>query len=407
MSDIRKRTGAKGTTYQVRYPSQAAKSGYAYATFETRKEAIDFRENAAARNTTFAPRSPDIRTVADGLQKWLDVCEKEGRNGRDPVTSETLKHYNWRVAHIKRYPWPKPLRDLTTPDVVEFRSWLLRNFSVDVSRKLLKSFHSMVLELITRGILDRDIVVGVSIRGTSRYDEPVVIPTEAEVLCLLSAADRLANSKNRQTQKTWERYRPILYLAADTGMRPQEYLVLPEFNLLDASVKVDRALESSGLKISVTKTPAGRRLIPISPDARDMARHYSGKHGVPAKLNTHSLLFPTSSGSWQDTRNWRHRGFHAVCEEAGLIDVVEKDGVTVERARYSPYSLRHFYASMLIDQNVNLKRIQALMGHEKIETTLNYYGHLIERKEAEAEKRPGMISVLNRKGCGESVASPL
>ena len=33
MSDIRKRTGSKGTTYQVRYPSEAAKSGYAYETF--------------------------------------------------------------------------------------------------------------------------------------------------------------------------------------------------------------------------------------------------------------------------------------------------------------------------------------------------------------------------------------
>jgi integrase len=39
MSDIRRRTGAKGTTYQVRYASKAAKTGYAYATFETRKEA--------------------------------------------------------------------------------------------------------------------------------------------------------------------------------------------------------------------------------------------------------------------------------------------------------------------------------------------------------------------------------
>lgn len=405
MSDIRKRTGAKGTTYQVRYPSPSARSGYAYASFETRKEAIEFRENAFARNAR-AARTPGIETVADGLQKWLDVCEKEGRNGRDPVTTETLKHYRWRVAHINRYEWPKPLRELITPDVVEFRSWLLRNFSVDVARKLLKSFHSMVLELITRGILDRDIVVGVSIRSSSRYDEPVVIPTEAEVLALLSAADRLANSKNKQTQRVWERYRPILYLAADTGMRPQEYLVLPEFNLLDASVRIDRALESSGLKISVTKTPAGRRLVPVSSHTRDMARHYSAKHGVAASDNIHSLLFPTSSGHWMDTRNWRHRGFRAACEEAGLIDVVEERGVNVEKPRYSPYCLRHFYASMLIDQNINLKRIQTLMGHEKIETTLNYYGHLIERKEAASMKQTGMVSMLARKTCGESVASP-
>jgi len=29
--------------------------------------------------------------------------------------------------------------------------------------------------------------------------------------------------------------------------------------------------------------------------------------------------------------------------------------------------LRHFYASMLIDQRINLKRIQTLMGHRNIQ----------------------------------------
>lgn len=45
MADIRKRTGSKGTTYQVRYASPEAKSGYAYATFDTLKEARQFRES--------------------------------------------------------------------------------------------------------------------------------------------------------------------------------------------------------------------------------------------------------------------------------------------------------------------------------------------------------------------------
>src|SRR4051794_17413340 len=35
MADIRKRIGGRGTTYQVRYPSKATKSGYAYKTFLT------------------------------------------------------------------------------------------------------------------------------------------------------------------------------------------------------------------------------------------------------------------------------------------------------------------------------------------------------------------------------------
>ena len=49
MSDIRKRVGKKGNTYQVRYPSKATKSGYAFATFDTRKEALAFVESGRAR----------------------------------------------------------------------------------------------------------------------------------------------------------------------------------------------------------------------------------------------------------------------------------------------------------------------------------------------------------------------
>jgi integrase len=391
MSDIRKKIGAKGTTYQVRYPSKAAKSGYAYATFKTRKEALAFRDNS--HNLQSARHfSSEIRTVKQGLQKWLDVCEKEGRDGRHPVTKSTLKHYEWRRDHILRYDWQKDLPELTTPDAIEFRSWLLRNFSRDVAAKLLLSFHSMVFELLTRGVLTHDFVRGVSILGSTRHDAPAVIPTEQDVRALLAAADRLANSKNKQIQDSWERYRPMLYLATDSGMRPQEYVVVPDYNFKDGGVTVDRALEKGGKKIANTKTPAGRRFIELSAHVTEMVEHYR-KHKTVK--NDHNLVFPTSSGHWQSIDNWRARGFYYACEAAGLMETVEKDGEEVEKPKYSPYDLRHFYASMLIEKKVNLKRIQRLMGHEKIETTLNVYGHIIERVEVAAEKRTGMLASLS------------
>jgi integrase len=96
MADIRKRKGSKGITYQVRYPSKATKSGYAYKTFATAKQAGEFREDSGARNTT-RPRSSEITTVEQAVQRWLDVCEHEGRDGRDPVSPATLELYNRKV----------------------------------------------------------------------------------------------------------------------------------------------------------------------------------------------------------------------------------------------------------------------------------------------------------------------
>src|SRR6201988_4633190 len=140
---------------------------------------------------------------------------------------------------------------------------------------ILSIFHSMILEMVFRGVLLHDVAARVSIRERSRYEEPVVIPSEKEVMALLAAADKLANSKNRQTQRTWERYRPILYLAADSGMRPQEYLAVADPNVKDKRVEVSRAIERSGKKLSVPKTAAGRRVLDLTPDVYRMVRSYA------------------------------------------------------------------------------------------------------------------------------------
>ena len=87
------------------------------------------------------------------------------------------------------------------------------------------------------------------------------------------------------------------------------------------------------------------------------------------------------------------------------METVEEEGKAVVRPKYKPYDLRHFYASMLIDQRVNLKRIQTLMGHRNIQTTLNVYGHLIERAEAASQERTSVLMSLKREYCGESVAN--
>ena len=341
-------------------------------------------------------------TVPDAIDKWLDICEKEGTDGNEPVTDFTLKSYQYFASFMKAYPWPKDLQNLLPPDIVEFRSWLLNNCtSRYLARKSLTYFHTVLSEMALRGYVSANVASGINISSTSRYEQPVTPPTLEDFYALLSAADRLANSKNRQIARAWERYRPMLHLACDTGMRPGEYIALPRANVTRTEVKVDRALERAGHKISVTKTPAGWRWINLSPETADMVIHYADNHGIE---NDYDLVFPTATGRWQAVSNWRRLGFAAVCFEAGLVEEVERNGKKVERAKYSPYDLRHFYASMLIEQRVNLKRIQKLMGHSNITTTLNIYGHLIERSEESEEAKVGLLARIDRNSCGKSVA---
>lgn len=400
MADIRKRTGSKGTTYQVRFACAGTKSGYAYKTFDTLKEARAFHESGSIPTRGKLP-SRDAISVAEATNLWLRICEKEGMNGRDPVTLYTLKNYEYRADFIKNYAWPRDVADLTTPDVVAFRSWLLGEASRVVASKVLSSFHSVMKEMTVRGIIAHNPAMGITVRADSRYQEPVNIPSKQDVAALLSAADRLANSKNKLTAQTWRRYRPMLYLAVDSGMRPQEYIAVSRSALRDNGIYVDRAVEGGGTEISVTKTPAGRRFIELSPETIALVRHYADEHAVK---NDYDLIFPAENGRWQCRRNWQRRGFNVACEEAGLVETVEVDGEKVEQVKYRPYDLRHFFASMLIEKKINLKKIQSLMGHSNIETTLNVYGHLLEDGQREKISTIGMLSEIRGNSCGEFVA---
>src|SRR5690606_3456986 len=109
MADIRKRTGKKGTNYQVRYPSNTTSSGYAFATFNTLKEARYFTENLGSMKDV--PGGVTM-TIPEAVRRWLDICEKIGRDGREKVEPETLKEYQRRARVMSEYSWPKALHEI-------------------------------------------------------------------------------------------------------------------------------------------------------------------------------------------------------------------------------------------------------------------------------------------------------
>ena len=400
MSDIRKRTGSKGTTYQVRYASATTAAGYAYETFSTLKEARAFTENIGSLKH---PTSGKKLKVTDAVERWLDICEKIGRDGREKIEPETQKEYERRAKVMKQYAWTKPVHQLEPADIVQFRSWLLENKTRDLARRTLSSFHSVLIEMKQQGHLKEDPAAGVTIRSGGRYDEEdaeVEIPSDQELRDILAATKTL-QSKNEYMAECWARYRPMIYLAAFSAMRPSEYRGLPWPNVSSGQILVKQRADKTGI-IGPVKSKAGRRSLYVSTVVTDMIFEWQDR----CPKSDYDLVFPTQSGKPIALNNFNLGAWAPLMREAGLMVSGTKDGKEFLRPKYTPYCLRHYQASKLIEKNKDAKYIQTFMGHSDIKITYNTYGHLMkEREDAHKGTAEEIASDLLGISCGAFVAT--
>ncbi len=380
MADIRKRTGSNGTNYQVRYPSKNTKSGYAYATFDTLKEARAFTENLGGLKHIAGGRKV---TVPEAVQIWLDTCDKIGRDGREKVETTTHVEYQRRGSIMKAYAWEKHLHELEASDVVHFRNWLLQHKSRDLARRTLSSFHSVIIEMRLQGLIKDDPAAGITIRADGRYEEDdreIRIPTDEEVRALLKAADAMGEG-SEQLAKAWRRYRPMIYLAVFSGMRPSEYRGLAWSNIAIDRVHVRQRADRLN-QIGPVKSRAGRRTIYLPEAVGRMVMDW--RQHCPA--STLGLVFPTAHGKPMALNNFARRCWEPLMKAAQLMELDPDGEDGAMRPRFTPYGLRHYFASKLIAKGEDLKFIQTSMGHADIQITLNVYGHLLKDKEARHQR---------------------
>lgn len=71
-------------------------------------------------------------------------------------------------------------------------------------------------------------------------------------------------------------------------------------------------------------------------------------------------LFPGQNPVNHLTTRHLNRVFHAACEDAGIDKPVNL------------HSLRHSFATHLLEQKVDIRVIQVLLGHKKLDTTARY-----------------------------------
>jgi integrase len=157
---------------------------------------------------------------------------------------------------------------------------------------------------------------------------------------------------------------PLVVFAAETGLRPEEWIALERRDVLrDAgAVLVERVVTDGRLK-PYGKTARSRRRVPLTPRALDAVER------VPPRLDTR-IVFPAARGGYIGLDSWRSREWYPALEAAGLD-------------RRGPYALRHTFVTNALAAGVPIFDVARYAGTSvlMIERT---YGHLAKGSETHA-----------------------
>ena len=147
--------------------------------------------------------------------------------------------------------------------------------------------------------------------------------------------------------------RVLLSLGYGCGLRAGEVVRL-KVKHIDSAQKIIRVEQSKGRK---------DRHVMLSPETLDLLRQWwkarPSQHDAQTLLQER-WLFPGRTAGKPMTTRQLSRLFHEAADAAGI-----KKNVTL-------HALRHSFATHLLERGTDIQIIQALLGHDKLDTTARY-----------------------------------
>ena len=180
--------------------------------------------------------------------------------------------------------------------------------------------------------------------------------TEDDVLSLLEAPDVTSNYGLRD--------RTMLELMYATGLRVSELveLTVSEVNLRQGVVRV--------------RGKGGKdRLVPVGATALAWIEQYldESRPDLLAGKAVTDVLFPSNRAKAMTRQTFWH-----LIKKYALVADISKP--------LSPHTLRHAFATHLINHGADLRVVQLLLGHTKIDSTVRYLGVEVDDALAIAEQ---------------------
>jgi len=347
-------------------------------TFRRESEARSWRadQKRAADKGALRSTTRDGRSLAEALAQFVTGMRQGAvrPKRRERYKPNTIRSYDQSVrVHIA----PAPIGSLK---VEEVRRRDLQDFADELLASGLGggtvSNIFNPIQAFYRRAIDRE---ELSYNPSERIDLPVGqaarpkrIASPAEAAALLGALDPVD--------------RPIWATAFYAGLRRGELQALRVCDLdFDADlIAVERGWDQFEGEIE-PKSRAGRRLVPLLAILRSYLEGHLASTGREADDlvfgRTPEQAFYAATVDGRAKRAWRRANTQERWDareegrEPKLLDLI------------TLHHCRHTFASLLIDSGANPKAIQEFMGHSKIQTTFDVYGHLLPGARDEVRRR--------------------
>jgi site-specific recombinase XerD len=174
--------------------------------------------------------------------------------------------------------------------------------------------------------------------------QPVHLPRKLPVILSRDEVSRLIAAAGNLKHQT------ALALAYGTGLRVNEVVAL-KVGDIDSQRMTLRVEQGKGQK---------DRYAMLSPVLLERLRVWWRVARAQGKMLDGGWLFPSQNPVRPLSARQLNRAIHAAADDAGIDK------------RISMHSLRHAFATHLLEQKVDIRLIQVLLGHKKLETTALY-----------------------------------
>lgn len=338
---------------------------------------------------------PSALTVLNWVTLWVETYNRPNVRQRTYERNQSLINHLDTIGHI-------PIQKLTPVHLQELYNYLEdEGFSGETRKKV----HGLLHSALKQAQFNRLIQINPTelVKSPKVVREEIKVFTQTEVEMLLNAARKF-------------RLFPALLLAVTTGMRLGELLGIRwkdiDFDNKVLRVRQNLQMTNTGIIFEPPKTEKGKRRIPLPAQTVNDLKDYRKKwlesrlaNPVTSEFkekypNNEDLIFVTQNHMPLHPKNFTVRFWYRIQQyvefslnkkdipnpqstKMKLKDMLEEyrkrpDWKQFEHRNF--HVLRHTYATTLLASGAPIVDVSRVLGHAKVSTTLDIYGHAIPEK---------------------------